>query len=735
MSSVEPISGGTESAVTREVNDHAVDIRKILLSLRLYSRKKPHVVKLSAGGELNLYLMRLLSLKRRWKIKLHAQLTTCAECRKRVAHIERVFLGLPEVPELAGWLEDIIHTHAAFHTSALSRPPAEEPPPAPPIKISMPDDKSGARIRVRSAKEEDGVDIARAASPPRARIKIHEPAVARPGRALERSSAAGGKRSVEAARVVPAIEYQVGIGTTVEVVIPGNVCTALVHHCRASLEHGKEVGGVIIGFKEEERARGGSSETYRIRATDLIHFRVADSSGSRLYLTPDSWAHVSDVESDRGYEAQGKVRLGWYHTHPNQGIFFSAFDHDFHTVFSKPFQVALVVDPRNMEAGLFYWDNYARRSLLGPTTFFLTQTREPGPTVAVLPDAERAAVRRGRLAPRRLLFFAALTLVVGMLLSGGTLDFLTPIDIILLAVTGSLGLGLWNAQWFHPTHPSELIILTRVEQWINAAKTPADKRAPADSTRRRPVTVVLAASALILLLVAAIVWRSQKTKVLKEPPEVSRQQESGSPAAHPAARVDNETREIIFRSDSANEITLESSDGALVINYQLAGSSWTCDEQEEQAFFQQLFRWDLTEGVSQPYIKDIQIKWASGNNQHSDGKWGQNTRGILLGKLRTVAKTNGSLELLLPGNKPLTVSVVERHEDYVSAAPASRTSTKKSATPSAMTAKRTATPKPTAPPKPTATPTPAPTPKPTATPKPARGASQPENKPTSRSPR
>ncbi|MCA9073144.1 MAG: hypothetical protein KDA84_29680, partial [Planctomycetaceae bacterium] len=59
--------------------------------------------------------------------------------------------------------------------------------------------------------------------------------------------------------------------------------------------------------------------------------------------------------SARKFEPVGKKRLGWYHTHPTQGLFFSSHDHDVHQIFRQPYQFGLVIDPRVMEAEAYFW--------------------------------------------------------------------------------------------------------------------------------------------------------------------------------------------------------------------------------------------------------------------------------------------------------------------------------------------------------------------------------------------
>jgi proteasome lid subunit RPN8/RPN11 len=53
-----------------------------------------------------------------------------------------------------------------------------------------------------------------------------------------------------------------------------------------------------------------------------------------------------------------KELLGWYHTHPKMSIFFSSWDEWLHkNFFSKPWQVALVVEPYTSAGGFFIRQN------------------------------------------------------------------------------------------------------------------------------------------------------------------------------------------------------------------------------------------------------------------------------------------------------------------------------------------------------------------------------------------
>jgi hypothetical protein len=65
------------------------------------------------------------------------------------------------------------------------------------------------------------------------------------------------------------------------------------------------------------------------------------------------------------------VVVGWYHTHPGHGVFYSEPDQETHRErFEWPFQVGLVIDPEQERAGFFTWATWqqdARGDWLGHT--------------------------------------------------------------------------------------------------------------------------------------------------------------------------------------------------------------------------------------------------------------------------------------------------------------------------------------------------------------------------------
>jgi len=66
-------------------------------------------------------------------------------------------------------------------------------------------------------------------------------------------------------------------------------------------------------------------------------------------MAPDLW-----IDTKPHIEA-GKMVLGWFHSHPGFGAFFSGIDRSTQAAFfSQPYSLGLVVDPKSQEERLFF---------------------------------------------------------------------------------------------------------------------------------------------------------------------------------------------------------------------------------------------------------------------------------------------------------------------------------------------------------------------------------------------
>jgi proteasome lid subunit RPN8/RPN11 len=81
--------------------------------------------------------------------------------------------------------------------------------------------------------------------------------------------------------------------------------------------------------------------------------REAQGSLAALKFTHDTWSTLRrELEANFPNESV----LGWQHTHPGMGVFLSGYDLFIQrNFFGQPWQIALVVDPKQQEFGFFQW--------------------------------------------------------------------------------------------------------------------------------------------------------------------------------------------------------------------------------------------------------------------------------------------------------------------------------------------------------------------------------------------
>lgn len=155
-----------------------------------------------------------------------------------------------------------------------------------------------------------------------------------------------------------------------------------------------ELGGVLLG---KECIDPATDRPYVVISDALEAAHYQNSQASFTY-THDSWETIT---RDRDRLFPDRDIVGWYHTHPNFGIFLS--NHDLfihHNFFSQPLQVAYVVDPINQTRGFFQWKGESVTAVGG---FHLTGDRNERQALARAADQLEgipASESAGALSPR-----------------------------------------------------------------------------------------------------------------------------------------------------------------------------------------------------------------------------------------------------------------------------------------------------------------------------------------------
>ncbi len=110
-----------------------------------------------------------------------------------------------------------------------------------------------------------------------------------------------------------------------------------------------ELGGIMLGHECIDDQTG---ELF-VWVTESLEAKHYENTQASFTYTHDSWEEISR-ERDRLYPDLDIV--GWYHTHPDFGIFLSSHDLFIHrNFFSQPLQLAYVVDPIRQTRGFFRW--------------------------------------------------------------------------------------------------------------------------------------------------------------------------------------------------------------------------------------------------------------------------------------------------------------------------------------------------------------------------------------------
>ncbi|RUL89042.1 Mov34/MPN/PAD-1 family protein [Tautonia sociabilis] len=128
-----------------------------------------------------------------------------------------------------------------------------------------------------------------------------------------------------------------------------------------------ELGGILLG-RECVDEETGKPFVWVSQALEAKHYENTQAS---FTYTHDSWQEITR-ERDRRFPDLDIV--GWYHTHPDFGIFLSGHDVFIQQhFFGQPLQVAYVVDPIRQTRGFFQWRGDALRQVEG---YYLVAPRE-----------------------------------------------------------------------------------------------------------------------------------------------------------------------------------------------------------------------------------------------------------------------------------------------------------------------------------------------------------------------
>ena len=129
-----------------------------------------------------------------------------------------------------------------------------------------------------------------------------------------------------------------------------------------------ELGGVMLGghFLDHE------GKPFVV-ISDSLRAKHYESTKGSFKFTHDTWSEITKEREEFPDDLQ---MVGWYHTHPDWGVFLSGMDMFIcDNFFNKELDVALVIDPCRNDRGMFQWTGDPENRIRRTGGFYLTSSR------------------------------------------------------------------------------------------------------------------------------------------------------------------------------------------------------------------------------------------------------------------------------------------------------------------------------------------------------------------------
>ena len=136
-----------------------------------------------------------------------------------------------------------------------------------------------------------------------------------------------------------------------KVYILHSALTALKEHLETNIS--VEQGGILFG-----QAYNDSEHGIYVEITAAVPAPATIGTGAHLEFTSDSWQGIMDYSKSTHPEAN---IVGWYHSHPNIGVFMSGTDmRTQRAFFYHSWCVSIVCDPVRKQIGYFLGEDAMR---------------------------------------------------------------------------------------------------------------------------------------------------------------------------------------------------------------------------------------------------------------------------------------------------------------------------------------------------------------------------------------
>jgi proteasome lid subunit RPN8/RPN11 len=144
-----------------------------------------------------------------------------------------------------------------------------------------------------------------------------------------------------------------------------------------------ELGGVMLGGQFEDE----HGQPFVV-ITDTLRAKHYESTKGSFKFTKEAWTEITKERNEYSPDLQ---MVGWYHTHPDWGVFLSGMDMFIcDNFFNRPLDMAYVIDPCRGDRAFFQWTKSERDRCKRQQGFYVMTSRlraaELSSTVAQLQE-------------------------------------------------------------------------------------------------------------------------------------------------------------------------------------------------------------------------------------------------------------------------------------------------------------------------------------------------------------
>lgn len=346
---------------------------------------------------------------------------------------------------------------------------------------------------------------------------------------------AGRKRRPDHDRSLAIVQYGRPDGEQIPVFIHEQVLQGIESHGASNTT--VELGGALLGgfYRDGDRQF--------VEITDFIIAGQAEHSAAQITFTHETWAEIDAEREARAPDAQ---IVGWYHTHPDLGVFLSEPDTFIQrNFFKEPWQVALVIDPVQGDRGFF---QPKRGVLLRAEGFYVVTERSRRKALQAYVDQLQMFHRRMR-EPQGPASMSNSGSASGSASMAAWLVILTLLFFAVLVLEGIRGRPL-----FSPPPPG---VDQRASEFVEMGEFEEAERMYAEALIEKPRDVVLARK------FAAARERAEKLPEISQPRQERFIKWFLSQADRLAARGDYETTERLY---NAAGVRVNPKEGAKLFN-------------------------------------------------------------------------------------------------------------------------------------------------------------------------